>query len=59
VEILYERVAAIDVHKKQITVAVRTPGGQSDERRQQVRKYPTGLSASVALIWNARRMTAG
>jgi hypothetical protein len=25
-EIVYERVAGIDVHKRQITVAVRSPG---------------------------------
>jgi len=30
VEIMYESVAGIDVHKKQITVAVRTPGGDAD-----------------------------
>jgi transposase len=40
-EIVYERVAAIDVHKKQITVAMRIPGAQSGQRRQQVRKYVT------------------
>jgi transposase len=45
VEILYERVAAIDVHKKQITVAVRIPGGKPGERRQQLRKYATFYSA--------------
>jgi len=41
VEIVYPRVAAIDVHKKQITVAVHTPGEKVGERRRQVRKYPT------------------
>ena len=40
-EVVYERVAAIDVHKKQITVAARTPGEQPGQRRQQVRKYRT------------------
>jgi hypothetical protein len=25
-EIVYERVAGVDVHKRQITVAIRTPG---------------------------------
>lgn len=44
-EIVYPRVAAIDVHKKQITVAVRVPGAQVGQRRQQVRKYPTFYSA--------------
>jgi transposase len=45
VEIVYPRSAAIDVHKKQITVAVRTPGERAGQRRQQVRKYPTFYSA--------------
>jgi hypothetical protein len=37
VEIIYERVAAIDVGRKIIAVAVRTPG----KRRQQARRYNT------------------
>ena len=41
VEIVYERVAAIDVGKKIIAVAVRTPGERAGKRRQQVRKYNT------------------
>ena len=40
-EIVYERVAAIDVGKKVIAVAVRTPGERAGKRRQQVRKYTT------------------
>lgn len=40
-EIMYERVAAIDVGKKIIAVAVRTPGERAGKRRQQVRKYNT------------------
>lgn len=40
-EIVYPRCAAIDVHKKQVTVAVRTPGDKPGERCQQVRKYAT------------------
>lgn len=44
-EIVYPRVAAIDVHKKQITVALRIPGAQAGQRRQQVRKYPTFYTA--------------
>ena len=40
-EIVYERVAAIDVGKKVIAVAVRTPGERAGKRRQQVRKYNT------------------
>jgi transposase len=45
VEVVYQRVAAIDVNKKQITVAVRTPGERAGQRRQQVRKYATFYSA--------------
>jgi transposase len=41
VEVVYERVAAIDVGKKIIAVAVRTPGEKAGKRRQQVRKYNT------------------
>jgi hypothetical protein len=41
VEIMYERVAAIDVGKKIIAVAVRTPDERAGKRRQQVRKYST------------------
>jgi hypothetical protein len=41
VEIVYERVAAIDVGKKIIAVAVRTPGERPGKRRQQVRKFNT------------------
>jgi transposase len=40
-EIVYERVAAIDVGKKIIAVAVRTPGERAGKRRVQVRKYNT------------------
>lgn len=50
-EIVYERVAGIDVHKKQITIAVRTPGDQPGKRRQQVRRYATFYTA-------LRQMTA-
>jgi transposase len=44
-EIVYERVAGIDVHKRQITVAIRTPGQRPGKRRQQVRRYRTFFSA--------------
>jgi len=40
-EILYERVAAIDVGKKIVAVAVRTPGERAGKRRQEVRKFNT------------------
>jgi transposase len=41
VEIVYPRVAAVDVGKKIVAVAVRTPGEVPGQRRQQVRKYKT------------------
>lgn len=37
--VLYERCAAIDVHKDQVTVAVRTPGDGPGGRQVQVRKF--------------------
>jgi transposase len=43
-QIVYERVAAIDVGKKVVAVAVRTPGepgGSGGSRRQRVRKFQT------------------
>jgi transposase len=40
-EIVYPRVAAIDVGKKIVAVAVRTPGVQPGQRQQQLRKYKT------------------
>jgi Transposase len=43
-EIVYERVAGIDVHKRQITVAVRIPG-QRGARRQRVRRFATFYAA--------------
>jgi transposase len=35
-EILYSRVAGIDVHKRQVTVTVRTPGADGAGRRREV-----------------------
>ena len=40
-EIIYPRVAGIDVGKREIAVAVRTPGDVPGRRRQQIRKYKT------------------
>ncbi|MFN2479270.1 MAG: IS110 family transposase [Pseudonocardiaceae bacterium] len=37
--VLYERCAAIDVHKDQVTVAVRTPGDGPGRRQTEVRKF--------------------
>jgi transposase len=41
VDIVHPHVAGIDVHKRQITVAVRLPGGQAGERRELVRRCRT------------------
>ncbi len=40
-EIVYPRVAAIDVGKKIVAVAVRTPGQEPGQRQQQLRKFKT------------------
>ena len=41
VEIVYERVAAIDVGKKEVAVTVRIPGHRLGNRTQQTRKFRT------------------
>jgi transposase len=50
VDIVYERVAAIDVGKKIIAVAVRTPGERPSDRRQRVRKYNTFYRTLVEMV---------
>jgi transposase len=40
-EIVYPRVAGIDVGKKIVAVAVRTPGDRPGQRHQQLRKFKT------------------
>ena len=50
VEIVYERVAAIDVGKKIIAVAVRTPGERPGKRRQQVRKFDTYYRTLIEMV---------
>jgi transposase len=46
--IIVERAAALDVHKKTITACVRTPDGDGG-RSEQVRTFPTFLDGLVAL----------
>jgi transposase len=41
VEVVYERVAGIDVGKKEIAVAVRVPAQAGGQRRQQIRTFKT------------------
>jgi transposase len=50
VEIVYERVAAIDVGKKIVAVAVRAPGERAGKRRQQVRKYNTYYRTLLEMV---------
>jgi transposase len=50
VEIIYERVAAIDIGKKIIAVAVRTPGERGGQRRQQVRKFDTYYQTLAKMV---------
>jgi transposase len=50
VEIVYERVAGIDVGKKIVAVAVRTPGERPGKRRQQVRKYNTFYQTLTEMV---------
>src|ERR687883_2118136 len=47
---MYERVAAIDIGKKIIAVAIRTPGERAGKRRQQVRKYNTYYRTLVEMV---------
>jgi transposase len=52
VEIVYQRVAGIDVHKRQVTVAVRVQGPDG-ARVQRVRQFPTfwsGLQEMAAWL---------
>lgn len=50
VRVLYERCAGIDVHKDQVTVAVRTPGKGPGGRATEVRKFRAfyGVLAEMA-----------
>jgi transposase len=50
VEIIYERVAGIDVGKKIIAVAVRTPGERPGKRRQQLRKFDTYYQTLTEMV---------
>src|SRR5215469_9507977 len=59
VQILYERCAGIDVHKDQVTVAVRTPGEGPRGRQTQVRKFRAfyGVLAEMARWLVSLRVT--
>ena len=49
-EIIYERVAGIDVGKKIIAVAVRTPAERPGKRRQQLRKFDTYYQTLTEMV---------
>ncbi|MFD0598050.1 transposase [Catellatospora coxensis] len=49
VEILYERVAGIDVHKRQVTVTARTPGGPGRGRQEKTRTFKTFYADLLAM----------
>ena len=49
-EIVYDRVAGIDVGKKIIAVAVRTPGQEPGKRHQQIRKFNTFYQTLTAMV---------
>ena len=58
-QILYERVAAIDVHKKEVRVAVRTPGARKGARHMDIRRYRTfyGVLREMTLWLVEQRVT--
>ncbi len=47
-DVIVQRCAALDVHKKMVMVAVRTPDGAGG-RRQEVREFSTFTNQLVAL----------
>ena len=49
-EIVYPRVAGIDVGKKIVAVAVRAPGDQPGERQQQLRKFKTFYPVLLQMV---------
>ena len=53
VEIVFSKVAGIDVHKRQVTVAVRVPDGGCDSggqaRAQKVRRFATFYGALLEM----------
>ncbi len=49
-EIIYPRIAGIDVGKREIAVAVRTPGNIPGERSQRIRKYKTFYRVLLEMV---------
>jgi transposase len=50
VEIIYSRIAGIDVGKREVVVALRTPGNVPGERRQRIRKYKTFYRVLLEMV---------
>lgn len=48
-DVLYSHVAGIDVHKKQVTVTVRTPDPQRPVRREKTRTFRTFYAELLAM----------
>ena len=49
-EIIYPRIAGIDVGKREVVVALRTPGKVPGERRQRIRKYKTFYRVLLEMV---------
>lgn len=49
-KIIYPRIAGIDVGKREIAVAVRTPGNIPGERCQRIRKYKTFYRVLLEMV---------
>ena len=59
--VLYDRVAAIDVHKDMVKVAIRVPGAKRGTRKTDVlefrtftgcsRRWPASCAAAASRTW--------
>ena len=48
-EVMFERVAGLDVGKAAVTVCVRTPSSRAGRRRSETRTFPT-MSRSLGVM---------
>jgi len=48
---VFTRVAGIDVHKRQVTAVVRTPGQDGGRRHQQLRRFSTFYRSLQEMAW--------
>ena len=60
-KVMHERVAGIDVHKKMIKVAIRSPGDKPGTRRTEILTFRTfyGVLREMARELRARGVTHG